>query len=106
MNRLALYKKILINFNPYLNLFMVYNKFLKRWVRSVLLQAYFMTISLVFGVNQALLSFSLSELDTYALIGLFSIAAVIIIFIRPWTITFFYKLLYEPDSKVQDLYNV
>ena len=36
------------------------------------------------------------------LIGLFFIVLVIVILGRPWFIKLFYKLLYEPDAKVED----
>ncbi len=64
-----------------------------------------MTISLVYALNQSLLSQDLTDFgeDTsISLIGLFIIVLVLIIFGRPWAIKIFYKLLYEPDAKVEN----
>lgn len=55
-NICKLYGLILLNFNPYMNIFSVYNKFLSRWVRNLMLQIYFMMISIAFGINQVLYS--------------------------------------------------
>lgn len=60
-NLLTLYWLILQIFNPYLNLFLVYNKFLLRWIRNLLLQSGFLSISLAFGVNSAILSLDYSS---------------------------------------------
>jgi len=59
-NICKLYGLILLNFNPYLNIFNVYNKFLSRWVRNLMLQTYFMMISVAFGINQVLYSLNVS----------------------------------------------
>lgn len=94
----------MVQFNPYLNMFMVYNQFLSRWTRSAIVQVYFMTISVIFGVNAAMLTFDLSEIgksDPIVLLGMFGIGLVIVVLIRPWSVLFFYKMLYEPNSRVQ-----
>lgn len=61
LSLLRLYGLIMLNFNPYLNLWTVYNKFLLRWVRNIMLQVYFMTISIAFAINSALLSLNQSQ---------------------------------------------
>lgn len=103
-NLLKLYWLILINFNPYLNLCMIYNKFLLRWVRNLMLQSYFLTISLAFAINSALLSldysseFSLIETK----IGLFFIIMFGALLMRPIVLKMMYGLLYEPYARVED----
>lgn len=52
----SLWRSILQIFSPYPNLFKVYNKYLLRWVRNMMIQIYFMSISLAFAINSALLS--------------------------------------------------
>eukprot|EP00347_Sterkiella_histriomuscorum_P015207 403357907 len=106
MNRYYMFKELMIQFNPYLNMFKVYNKFLSRWIRSAITQLYFMTIALIYGINAAMLTYDLSAIGKdkpIQLIGIFFIGVVIVILIRPWSLLFFYKLLYEPTSRVQHL---
>lgn len=103
-NLFRLYWLILVNFNPYLNLFMVYNKFLLRWVRNLMIQSYFLTVALAFGLNSALLSldyttdFSLTQ----AKIGLFFIIVSGCLLLRPLVIKCMYGMLYEPNARVED----
>ncbi|CDW89366.1 UNKNOWN [Stylonychia lemnae] len=104
-NRCRLFLRIIQNFNPYINLFLIYNKFLKRWIRNSLLQIYFMSVSIIFAVNQYMLSDNMSELgqqNPEELIILFIITVIIVLFGRPQAIKLMYMLLYEPDSKVED----
>ena len=65
-----------------------------------------MAIALVFGINQALLSYDLTEIGRKSpsqLIGIFVIGVLVVILIRPWSLLFFYKLLYEPNGRVLHL---
>ena len=102
-NLLRLYWLILLNFNPYLNLCMVYNKFLLRWVRNLMIQSYFLTLSLAFGINSALLSQDYSDEFTKsgAKIGLFFIIVGACLLLRPLLIKFMYGMLYEPHGRVE-----
>jgi len=43
--RRTIFKFILRQFNPYVNLVAVYDKYLDRWLRSTFLQVYFMAIA-------------------------------------------------------------
>jgi hypothetical protein len=103
-NLLRLYFLILLNFNPYLNLFTVYNKFLLRWVRNLMVQSYFLSVSLAFGVNSALLSldYSTEFSKPEAKLGLFFIIVLGCIMLRPMVIKCMYGLLYEPYGRVED----
>lgn len=103
-NLLRLYWLIILNFNPYLNLCMVYNKFLLRWVRNLMIQSYFLTVSLAFGINSALLSLDYSDEFTKseAKIGLFFIIISGCLLLRPLVIKFMYGMLYEPHGRVEN----
>ena len=102
-NLLRLYWLILLNFNPYLNLCLVYNKFLLRWVRNLMIQSYFLTVSLAFGINSALLSLDYSDEFTKAetKIGLFFIVISGCLLLRPLVIKCMYGMLYEPHARVE-----
>jgi hypothetical protein len=91
-----------INFNPYLNIFLVYNKFVPRWTRNLIIQNYFMAISIGFGIYACLATESLAETDASTMIGIFFLIVIAVVFVRPWTIKVLYKLLYEPYSRVED----
>ena len=101
-NFMRLFGLTFINFNPYLNIFLVYNKFVPRWTRNLIIQNYFMAISMGFGIYACLATESLAETDPTTLIGIFFLIVIVVIFIRPWTIKVLYKLLYEPYSRVED----
>ncbi|CDW88880.1 UNKNOWN [Stylonychia lemnae] len=102
-NKCNLFKRLMEHFNPYSNLFTIYNQYLQRWVRSTLVQIYFMTLSLVFGVNSSLLTYHLSSIGEESqiqLIGIIFIGIALFSIIRPWCIEFFYKMLYEAGARV------
>jgi hypothetical protein len=104
-NRLRLFRKIFQIFSPYPNLFTVYNKYLDRWLRNLLVQIYFMTISLSFAVNSALLSAGKdnSEFTTAGTkCAMFFIIMLGVILLRPLAIKAMYWMLYEPYGRVED----
>lgn len=102
-NRLRLFRLIWLNFNPYANLFLVYNKFLPRWVRNLMIQIFFMAVSVGIGINQTLISFDLTTFTTDQLnIAIFFIVIGCVLIVRPIAIKLIYKLLYEPYSRVED----
>lgn len=64
-----------------------------------------MIISLIYGINASLLSYGYSDLgksNSGEHIVLFLIVIIIIILGRPTAIKLMYKLLYEPDARVED----
>jgi len=100
-----LWLSLLKVFSPYPNLFTVYNKYLLRWVRNMMIQVYFMSISLSFAINSALLSAgsSMSEFDgPGAKVALFFIIMLGVVLLRPIALKVMYGMLYEPYGRVED----
>ena len=104
-NKIRLFCKIFLIFSPYTNLFTVYNKYLLRWVRNLIIQIYFMTISLSFAINSALLSIDSEKSEFHtsgAKLAMFAIIMLGIVLLRPLAIKGMYWMLYEPYGRVED----
>lgn len=73
-----------------------------------MIQIYFMSISLAFAINSALLSAgttdgSKSDFDTKgAKVGLFLIIMAGVVLLRPIALKVMYGMLYEPYGRVED----
>ena len=82
---------------------MVTNKYLDRWFRNVLIQAYFMMISLfylcILKIHYIYTNESFSKLDS---LGLFVICIIVVILLRPWIWKVICKLFYEPDGRIEE----
>jgi hypothetical protein len=98
---------IMVIFNPVINIFAVYNKFLPRWVRNLMLQIYLMLISIAFGINASLVSIDMSDVfsEGPSFIGLYLIVVICILLGRPYALRVLYGLLYEPYSRVESFQN-
>ena len=72
----------------------------------MMIQIYFMSISLAFAINSALLSAGnggYSDINTTgAKVGLFFIIMVGVLLLRPISLKVMYGMLYEPYGRVED----
>jgi len=107
--RMKLFKAALIQFNPYLNLMLITNRFLSRAVRNTFLQIYFMLVSLLslllcyhdstqFVSKEQTSGLGLT-LPNQLLTVIVSLA--LITFLKPLIWKVVIKMFYEPDAKVQ-----